>query len=297
MCRLCGEAQPRILTARLMVSLPVHVSCFDLFIVYTNMSGVTQPLSWATLKQRLIARFASAFSTQQVWHYLAFLQRGKDINEYHQRFGELIHLVGETPSSVLPGSQAFNIYEKKMDPVARHIWSAIAVQGKFANQTLSLHHIMMVAGEEFVKTTMGLPSVSISQGGVVTASPQPTALVAVPGAGRATTTTPGPMELGIMGSCTSDRCARCRGMGHWAHQYPTLQGWKEGDPVVMPPRRGGRGRGSGSGRRGRGGSGRGRSANSMEAEKEPGVGGSSSSGGRVEEIEKDSSSDEEVGSA
>ena len=40
-CRLCGEAQPRIITARLMVSLPVHVSCFDLFIVYTNMSGVT----------------------------------------------------------------------------------------------------------------------------------------------------------------------------------------------------------------------------------------------------------------
>ena len=183
-----------------------------------------------------------------------------------------------------------------MDPVARHTWSAIAVQGKFANQTLSLHHIMMVAEEEFVKTTVGLPSVSISQGGVVTAGPQPT-LAAVPGAGRATTTTPGPMELGTMGSCTSNRCARCRGTGHWAHQCPTPQGWKEGDPVVMPPRRSGRGRGSGSGRRGRGGSGTGRSANSMEAGKEPGVGGSSSSGGRVEEIEKDSSSDEEAGNA
>ena len=43
-CRLCGEAQPRIITARLMVSLPVHVSCFDLNIIYANMSGVTQPL-------------------------------------------------------------------------------------------------------------------------------------------------------------------------------------------------------------------------------------------------------------
>ena len=28
-----------------MVSLPVHVSCFDLYIVYTNMSGVTAPTS------------------------------------------------------------------------------------------------------------------------------------------------------------------------------------------------------------------------------------------------------------
>ena len=45
-CRLCGEAQPRILSARLMVSLPIHVSCFDLFIVYTNMSGVTFNLLW-----------------------------------------------------------------------------------------------------------------------------------------------------------------------------------------------------------------------------------------------------------
>ena len=44
-CRLCGEAQPRILTARLMVSLPVHVSCFDLNIVYTYMSVVTRVLS------------------------------------------------------------------------------------------------------------------------------------------------------------------------------------------------------------------------------------------------------------
>ena len=41
MCRLCGEAEPRIIITRLMVSLPVHVSCFDLNIVYTNMSGVT----------------------------------------------------------------------------------------------------------------------------------------------------------------------------------------------------------------------------------------------------------------
>ena len=41
MCRLCGEACPRILPPRLIVSLPVHVSFFDLNIVYTNMSGVT----------------------------------------------------------------------------------------------------------------------------------------------------------------------------------------------------------------------------------------------------------------
>ena len=39
--RLCGETPPRILSARLMVSLSVHVSSFDLYIVYTNMSGVT----------------------------------------------------------------------------------------------------------------------------------------------------------------------------------------------------------------------------------------------------------------
>ena len=39
-CRLCGEACPRILPLCLIVSLPVHVSCFDLNIVYTNMSGM-----------------------------------------------------------------------------------------------------------------------------------------------------------------------------------------------------------------------------------------------------------------
>ena len=40
-CWLCGKAPPCILPARLMVSLPVHMSCFDLNIVYTNMSDVT----------------------------------------------------------------------------------------------------------------------------------------------------------------------------------------------------------------------------------------------------------------
>ena len=79
-----------------------------------------QPLSWEALKQRLIAHFALAFSTQQVWHQLVSLQRGRDINEYHRRFIELIKLVGKIPSSVLPGSQAFNIYEGEMVPVARH---------------------------------------------------------------------------------------------------------------------------------------------------------------------------------
>ena len=39
-CRLCDEALPRILPTHLMVSLPVHVSCFDLNIVYTNMFDV-----------------------------------------------------------------------------------------------------------------------------------------------------------------------------------------------------------------------------------------------------------------
>ena len=41
-CWLCGKAQPSIASARLMVILSVHVSCFDLNIVYTNMSGVTK---------------------------------------------------------------------------------------------------------------------------------------------------------------------------------------------------------------------------------------------------------------
>ena len=50
--RLCGEDQPRILTAHQMLSLPVHVSCFDLFIVNTNMLGVTPspPLSRLVLE-------------------------------------------------------------------------------------------------------------------------------------------------------------------------------------------------------------------------------------------------------
>ena len=169
------------------------------------------PLSWAALKQRLITRFASAFSTQQLWHQLASLQRGKDINEYHRRFIELIHLVGETPSSVFPGSQAFNIYEEKMDPVARHTWSVIALQAKFTNQTLSLRHIMMVAEEEFEKIAAGLPSVSISRSGVVAAAALPADPAAVPGAGCATTTN------AMRSRVSSDRCARCDVKGHWAH--------------------------------------------------------------------------------
>ena len=213
------------------------------------------PLSWASLKQRLITRFTSAFSTQQLWHQLASLQRGEDINEYHRRFIELIRLVGETPSSVLPGSQAFNIYEEKMDPVARHTWSVIAVLAKFTNQALSLRHIMMVAEEEFEKTAAGLPSVSISRSGVVAAA-LPADPVAVPGTGCVTTTNPDPIEPGAMRSPVSlDRCARCGGKGHWADQCSTPQAWKEGDQVAMPPRRGCRGKGNGSGRGGWGGNG------------------------------------------
>ena len=53
-CRLCGEAQPRIITARLMVSLPVHVSCLDLYIVYTNMSGVTPSPPFSRLVLELL---------------------------------------------------------------------------------------------------------------------------------------------------------------------------------------------------------------------------------------------------
>ena len=53
-CRLCGGAQPRIITTRLMVSLPVHVSCFDLYIVYTNMSGVTPSPPFSRLVLELL---------------------------------------------------------------------------------------------------------------------------------------------------------------------------------------------------------------------------------------------------
>ena len=53
-CRLCGEAPPHIISARLMVSLPVHVSCFDLNIVYTNMSGVTPSPPFSRLVLELL---------------------------------------------------------------------------------------------------------------------------------------------------------------------------------------------------------------------------------------------------
>ena len=53
-CRLCGEVIPRMVSARLMVSLPVHVSCFDLNIVYTNMSGVTPSPPFSRLVLELL---------------------------------------------------------------------------------------------------------------------------------------------------------------------------------------------------------------------------------------------------
>ena len=59
-CRLCGEAQPRIVPARLMVSLPVHVSCFDLNIVYTNMSGVTPGMCGSGMRSGPWASIASS---------------------------------------------------------------------------------------------------------------------------------------------------------------------------------------------------------------------------------------------
>ena len=60
---------------------------------------------------------------QQGWHQLAPLKRGKDTNEYSQRFMELLFLVGETPATVGLGSQPFNIYDRHMDAVARPTWS------------------------------------------------------------------------------------------------------------------------------------------------------------------------------
>ena len=53
-CRLYGKAPPCILSARLMVSLPVHVSCFDLYIVNTNMSGVTPSPPFSRLVLELL---------------------------------------------------------------------------------------------------------------------------------------------------------------------------------------------------------------------------------------------------
>ena len=58
---LCGEAQPRIITARLMVSLPVHVSCFDLNIVYTNMSGVIPSPPFSRLVLELLGEYFSGY--------------------------------------------------------------------------------------------------------------------------------------------------------------------------------------------------------------------------------------------
>ena len=72
MCRLCGEAQPRIITPRLMVSLPVHVSCLDLFIVYTNMSGVIQgptELPGVFHNLDMVLRFLALHLHRRRWRY------------------------------------------------------------------------------------------------------------------------------------------------------------------------------------------------------------------------------------
>ena len=59
-CRLCGEAPPCNLSMRLMVSLPVHVSCFDLNIVYTNMSGVSPSPPFSRLVLELYGEYFSS---------------------------------------------------------------------------------------------------------------------------------------------------------------------------------------------------------------------------------------------
>ena len=69
-CRLCGEVQPRILSAHLMVSLPVQVSCFDLNIVYTNISGVTPSPPFARLVLELLGDTSLFFVTDVLLPHL-----------------------------------------------------------------------------------------------------------------------------------------------------------------------------------------------------------------------------------
>lgn len=50
---------------------------------FPQPEGVPIPIGWQRKKQLLVSRYASEFSVQQVWHQLASLKRGKDINEYN----------------------------------------------------------------------------------------------------------------------------------------------------------------------------------------------------------------------
>ena len=51
--------------------------------------GEPIPVDWQQLMRLVISRYASAFSVQQVWHQLASLAHGKDLNDYNRRFTEL----------------------------------------------------------------------------------------------------------------------------------------------------------------------------------------------------------------
>lgn len=63
--------------------------------------GVPISIGWQRVKQLLVPRYASAFSVQQVWRQLASLKFGRDINEYNQRYMELLYLAGKAqPPSV-----------------------------------------------------------------------------------------------------------------------------------------------------------------------------------------------------
>ena len=60
------------------------------------------PVNWQKMKQLMTSQYASAFSVRQALHQLTPLKRGKDLNEYHRCFTELLYLTGETPATVGP---------------------------------------------------------------------------------------------------------------------------------------------------------------------------------------------------
>lgn len=170
---------------------------------------------------------------QQVWHQLAFPKRGKDMSEFNRRFTDLLHLVGETPATVGPGSQAYNIHERNMDAWVCHTWSSVMAGARMHGEVVTLQQLMMVAEEVWIRTTSG--ATTDTTRGMAGARP---AAPAIPGAGRANATIPGPMEPGAVGARASNRCTRCEGKGHWSHQCGTPAEWRDGDSIAMPPRRG-----------------------------------------------------------
>jgi hypothetical protein len=94
--------------------------------------------SWAELKCKMEATYASTFATKHVWCDLETLKCGSNLSEFHSPFLDVAKLERETAHTAVFGSRLYNIYTAKMSDSKRQILSLVIVT---ADQTGCTTHL------------------------------------------------------------------------------------------------------------------------------------------------------------